>query len=158
MVNAGHLQARQYEMDAQAFIAYYLEIHQEQVRSARLDLDRLRSLIDDASARLLESFDVIGTFSKSRRVAALDGFDVMNEDVERAVGNAISAMQFQDMATQLVGHAAQRMALLEKIAESLSRMPEAPIAELAAAVANATCGRRSPVEQAGMAGGAVELF
>lgn len=158
MVNAGHLQARRCEDDAQAFIARYLEIHESQARSARLDLDRLRGLINDASARLLASFDVIGAFSKSRREAAPEGPDVMTEDVERAVGNAISAMQFQDMAVQLVGHAAQRIALLEKISESLSRMPEASIDELAAAVAATTCGRRSPVEQACMTGGSVELF
>ena len=159
MVNAGHWQAQWYEEDAQAFIARYLEIHDFQARSARSELDRLRGLIDDASERLLTSFAAIGAFSEQHQDAALEGVAVGSADVERAVGNAVSALQFQDMAKQLIGHAVQRIELLEKITESLGRLPEASIEELTAAVAATTCGRRTgPVEQACMTGGSVELF
>ncbi len=159
VMHAGQWQARQRGEDVKAFIARYLEIHESQARSVRSELDRLRCLIDDASARLLTSFGVIGVFSANHRESVLNGRDVTAEDVERAVSNAVSALQFQDMATQLVGHAAQRIALLEKITEPLGRLPEVSVDELTAAVAATTCERHTgPVEQACMAGGSVELF
>jgi len=156
MVNAGHWQSQR-EEDARLFMARYLEIHEAQARSVRLDLDRLRSLIDDASERLMTSFDAIKAFSASHRAPV--GVSVNVEDVERAVDNAVSALQFQDMATQLVGHAVQRVALLERITQSLGRLPEASVCDLVAAVAETTCGRDTgPVEQACMTGGSVDLF
>lgn len=156
---AGLWQARQRGEDAQVFIARYLEIHESQARSARLELDRLRCLINDASARLMTSFDVIAALSRNRRESVPNGPDAVAGDVERAVGNAVSALQFQDMATQLVGHAVQRIALLEKITESLGRLPEVSVDELTAAVAATTCEQHAgPVEQACMTGGSVELF
>jgi hypothetical protein len=162
MVNAGHTQLQRAE-DARLFMARYLELHELQARSVRSDLDRLRSLIDDASARLLTSFGAIQaiTGSRNERRGQDVELDAGNEDrdVERAVGNAISALQFQDMATQLVGHAAQRIAVLEKITQSLGRLPDASVDELAAAVSDTLRGRHTgPVEQACMAGGSVELF
>jgi hypothetical protein len=75
------------------------------------------------------------------------------------VGEAVSALQFQDMANQLVGHAMQRIALLEKITASLARLPEASTDELTQALASTACARSvGPVEQACMAGGSVDLF
>lgn len=163
MENAGHSQARCDVQDAAVFIAHYLEIHEAQARSARCDLERLRSLIDDASERLLTSFGAIQAISENRSERRAQGVDTdagdADRDVERAVGNAISALQFQDMATQLVGHAAQRITVLEKITQSLGRLPEATVDDLAAAVSDTLRGRHtSPVEQACMAGGSVELF
>lgn len=144
---------------AQTFIARYRHIHEFQASSARLDLDRLRSLINDASARLMTSFDVIGALAKNRRNSVPNGSDAVVGDVEQAVNSAVSALQFQDMATQLVGHAAQRIALLEKITESLGRLPEVSIDELTAAVAATNCEHHTgPVEQASVTGGSVELF
>jgi hypothetical protein len=138
---------QQYE---HAFLARYLEIHGAQARSARDELDRLCRLIDDASARLMGSFSAIQQLTQ-------DG--AMSEQFSSAVGSAISALQFQDMATQLAGHAARRIALLEKITEPLGRLPRATADELTAAVNATDCGRRGgPVEQACMTGGEVELF
>ncbi len=50
MVNAGHWQAQRRGEDAEASIARYLQIHDAQARSARAELERLRGLIEDASA------------------------------------------------------------------------------------------------------------
>lgn len=142
-----------------SFIAHYLEIHGMQARSVRSDLERLRSLIDDASERLMTSFGAIRALSAHYGEAGAGTGDVVMNDVERAVGDAISALQFQDMATQLVGHAAQRISLLEKISESLGRLPEASHDDLSSAVTEILEGRHtSPVEQACMDGGSVELF
>ncbi len=163
MDNAEHLQARRGVRDESMFLTQYLEIHEAQARSARSDLERLRSLIDDASARLLTSFGTIQAITENRSGQQVQGVVAVtgqnDGDVKRAVGNAISALQFQDMATQLVSHAAQRLTVLEKITQSLGRLPDASVDDLAAAVSDTLRGRHtSPVEQVCMAGGSVELF
>jgi hypothetical protein len=156
MENQDATQSPHFADDAQAFVDRYLAIHDEQARSARSELDRLRSMIDDASQRLMSSFDVIREFSVSHR--ELVG-DVLTQDIDLAVGNAVSALQFQDMATQLLGHAAQRIALLEKISEPLGRLPQVSVAELTQALVGTPAERSSgPVAQACMTGGSVELF
>lgn len=135
---------------AQAFLVRFLEIHEAQAQSARADLDRLQSLIADAGQRLMTSFDQIGEIA-ARESAA--------QEMADAVGNAVSALQFQDMAQQLVGHAAKRIEVLERITGPLSRLPQASVDELAAAVEGTVHERiNGPVEQACMDGGSVELF
>ena len=137
----------------QPVIARFLEIHDTQARSARSELDRLRSLIDDASERLMSSFGEIG------EISARQSQHEQMEEMERAVGNAVSALQFQDMANQLVGHAAQRIELLERIAGSLGRWPDVTVDELTNEVEGTVCARQNgPVEQACMTGGSVDLF
>lgn len=159
MANAGHWQAQPCADDAKAFIARYREIHETQASGALSELARLRGLIDDASARLLASFDVIKAYSERCRESMPEVDDANVSDVEKAVGNAISALQFHDMVGQLVGHAAQRIALLERITQSLGRLPGASVEELTSALAETDCGQRdAPVEQVCMAGGSVELF
>jgi hypothetical protein len=159
VMNAAYRQTRRRSEDQKAFIACYIEIHESQARSARSELGRLCSLIDDASARLLTSFGMIGDISRSRQVATVNGRDAAARDVDLAVGNAVRALQFQDMATQLVGHAVQRITLLERITESLSRLPDASVDDLRAAVVATTCERHAgPVEQACVSGGSVELY
>lgn len=139
--------------DAQPVIARFLEIHDAQARNARNELGRLRSLIDDASERLMSSFNEIGEISAHQLEPG------SMQDMEIAVGNAVSALQFQDMANQLVGHAVQRIELLERIAASLARLPEVSADDLTNEVAGTVCARSSgPVEQACMSGGSVDLF
>ncbi len=159
MVNAGLRHAQWHREDTEAFIARYLEIHELQARSARLDLDRLRYLIDDASGRLMSSFNLIGAYSESCMEAMPKNTDVAVAEINQAVDAAVSALQFQDMANQLVGHAIERIALLEKITESLARLPGVSADELTQALASTACARSvGPVEQACMAGGSVDLF
>ena len=102
MVNAGHWQAQRRGEDAEASIARYLQIHDAQARSARAELERLRGLIEDASARLLSSFGAIGALSQTLREAVSEGQDVLTPDLRQALDNAVSALQFPDMATQLI--------------------------------------------------------
>lgn len=138
------------DIEAQAFIARFLGIHDAQTANARAELDRLRGLIDDAGCRLMASFDVIGaTASRSDQAQA----------VEHAVGEAVSALQFQDMASQLIGHVAQRIAVLEQIAGLLIHMPEISVDDLSDAVAGTVVERNDgPVAQACVSGGSVDLF
>lgn len=139
--------------DTQPVIARFIEIHDEQARTARDELARLRSLIDDAAERLLSSFNVIGEIS-ARGMA-----QGASQDMEDAVGNAVSALQFQDMANQLVGHAARRIEVLERITATLGRLPAVSADELTQAVEGTVCDRADgPVAQACMTGGSVDLF
>ena len=159
MVNAGHWQAQRRGEDAEASIARYLQIHDAQARSARAELERLRGLIEDASARLLSSFGAIGALSQTLREAVSEGQDVLPPDLRQALDNAVSALQFPDMATQLIDHVVQRIALLEKITQALGCSPQLSAGEFTAVLAAVAGGQFSaPVEQSCMAGGSVELF
>lgn len=138
--------------NTQAFIARFREIHDVQAQSAREELGRLRSLINDAGERLMSSFNVIAEISV-RRDAIPSG------EITEAVDNAMSALQFQDMAGQLVGHAVRRIELLERITEPLARFPESSVEELNNVVEGTVYDRDTgPVEQACMSGGSVDLF
>lgn len=142
--------------DAQAFLPRFLEIHESQTRSARADLDRLKRLIEDAGERLMASFNLIGEIAAQHAVQS-DAAHGMAE----AVDNAVSALQFQDMAQQLLGHAAKRIEVLERITAPLARLPDASAQDLSVAVQGTVYQRSNgngPVEQACMDGGSVELF
>lgn len=142
--------------EPELFMARYLELHVAQTHGMRSDLGRLSGLIEDASKRLMTSFDAIKVFSQSYRAPPEA---VSTEDVERAMNDAINALQFQDMVTQLVAFAMQRVALLEKSTESLGRFPQVSVTELAAAVDETVGGREAgPVMQTSMTGGTVDLF
>lgn len=150
MINTEQLSAD----GAQAFLVRFLEIHGAQAQSARADLDRLQSLIADAGERLMTSFNQIGELAVLQAPSA----DAANEIAE-AVGAAVSALQFQDMAQQLAGHASRRIEVLERITGPLARLPDASAEELGAAVQGTVHERiNGPVEQARMDGGSVELF
>lgn len=139
---------------AQAFLVRFLEIHEAQAQSARADLDRLQSLIADAGERLMASFNQIGELASQQTPPPCAADAIAN-----AVGDAVSALQFQDMAQQLAGHAARRIEVLERITGPLARLPDASADELTAAVEGTVHERiNGPVEQACMDGGSVELF
>lgn len=108
------------------------------------DLERLQRLFNDAASRLLASF---------HEVAALESGTTRHNDNDRrrlqaALGSAITALQFQDMASQLTGHAQRRLLALESRLQNWcgERMPG-----IAAAASH-------PVRQAEMVSGSVELF
>jgi hypothetical protein len=73
------------------------------------DLERLKSLINDAGDRLLISFNQIAEV-----LPALASTDSQRQRVSDAVHAAVTALQFQDMATQLTAHAQRRLSVLEE--------------------------------------------
>jgi hypothetical protein len=80
-------------------------------------------------------------------------------DIERAICQVATALQFQDIATQLVGHTAARLERLERIAGDLGRLPDATADELGEALAAARgAPHGGPVSQRQMNEGGVELF
>src|SRR5271169_4646581 len=79
------------------------------------DLERLKALINDAGERLLFSFNQLASMLPR---LAVD--DAQRAQVSQAVRDAVTALQFQDMATQLTGHAQRRLSVLEERLRSLS--------------------------------------
>jgi hypothetical protein len=82
-----------------------------QIDAVVLDLGRLETIVDDAASQLLSSF---GDIQQSFTV--LDP-QWMSSPAFTAVGKAVTALQFHDMATQLVAGAKAR---LKVAAEGLS--------------------------------------
>ena len=114
-------------------------------------------------SRLWRSTDTIRTGPNPRRMASAGNRIWVADD--RGVSaidigsGAVTALQFQDMAQQLAGHAARRIEVLERITGPLARLPEASADELGEAVQGTVHERiDGPVEQACMDGGSVELF
>lgn len=127
-------------------IATCVEV-QDQVLSAATELDRLLDLIQHAGDELMSQFEVL------RQVVVAGGLvdSRASDDATNAVGRAVVALQFQDMASQLVSHTQQRLhAVAELVGEQLDGDEAAPVAEPPR--------RSSPVAQRQMDAGSIELF
>lgn len=91
--------------------------------------------------------------------SAAGDLDAVTEDIERTANEAITALQFQDIASQLVGHTAERLDVLDRMAGELVRLPEATVDEMGEALAAARGARRSnSVSQRNLGDGGAELF
>jgi len=126
---------------------------QDHLMTATNDLDRLQTLLSDACNALMESF-----YGASARLQDLkSGEGVAPEAVEvalRQLGGAVTALQFQDMASQLINHTHRR---LRNCADRLARDTFAPDEDGDAVVEDAPL-RPNPVTQDEMDAGSVELF
>jgi len=71
----------------------------------------------------------------------------------------VTALQFQDIASQLLGHTAARLQALERMSSALARLPESSSDDLCSALVAARGMRiASPVGQGRMSEGGIELF
>lgn len=126
---------------------------QDHLMTATNDLDRLQTLLSDACNTLQAGF-----FGASEQLHDLRGAALENPvPVERAVahlGTAVTALQFQDMASQLINHTRGR---LRNCADRLARDAFAGDEDGDAAVEEAPL-RPNPVTQAEMDTGFIELF
>jgi hypothetical protein len=107
------------------------------------DLQRLKVLIADAGDRLLASFDAVRA-----QLPALAGDEAQHRSLMRAVTGAVTALQFQDMATQLIQHAQRRLKVLQGCPESLAHDTDPLLAAT----------RLQPVRQSAMGVGSIDLF
>jgi hypothetical protein len=107
------------------------------------DLERLKSLINDAGERLLISFNQVAAVLPTLAVS-----ETQRSQVIEAVHSAVTALQFQDMATQLTGHAQRRLAVLEERLRSLSDE----------AARGLHLAHTHPVRQVEMSAGSIDLF
>lgn len=112
------------------------------------DLDRLQALLADACGALLASFHgaqahLGAALAPDAEAAAAIG------GARDALGNAVLALQFEDIASQLIAHSQRRLRLC---AERIACPPPGDGAQGAAPQ------RPHPVAQRQMDAGAVELF
>jgi methyl-accepting chemotaxis protein len=90
------------------------------------------------------------------------------KDVEENVHTAITSLQFQDLATQLVGHAGKRMEIISSIIEGIANIElkqqaeQDRLARLRTAIQEITDliekSRHNPVKQVNVDAGNIELF
>lgn len=108
------------------------------------DLERLKALITDAGDRLLASFNQVGAI-----VPRLAGADGERVQLSGAVAAAVTALQFQDMATQLTQHAQARLNALERCLAAFGPEFSDPLLRVA---------HLQPVRQTHMSAGSIDLF
>lgn len=122
---------------------------QDQLLTAATDLDRLGGLLDHAAERLL------GSFLSARDRLSVPNVSMSAESIaglRRDLDEAITAMQFPDMAGQVISHAVRR---IHGVADALT----ADIGDPGEPAAPPELVQRScPVAQREMDAGTVELF
>ena len=130
---------------------------QDHLMTVTHDLERLQRLLDDAGEALSLHF-----YSASSHVTSLLKRDDDLSDVSKTalggviedIAGAITALQFQDMATQLIAHTSQR---LRNCADQLARDTFGDDEDGEAMVEIAPL-RPNPVTQDEMDAGSIELF
>ena len=128
---------------------------QDQLFEAATDLDRLRTelgiklggLLEDATRQLMERFDAV-----SAQAALLAG-GPQGDGLRRELEGAVTALQFQDMAAQVLSHTMTR---IRGVADFLGARAMADDDEAAAVVPLTR--RHCPVAQRQVDAGSVELF
>lgn len=130
---------------------------QDHLMVAHNDLERLQRLLSDACDQLMAHFHgASGELRTLLHAAAHAEADApgLHKAMEHMAG-AITAMQFQDMASQLVAHTTRR---LRNCADRLAAQAMGDDDEDGAAVVEAMPLRPNPVTQDEMDAGSVELF
>lgn len=124
---------------------------QDALLMAMTDLQRLEGLLDHATGNLLERFG-----SANHALAHLVHSD--NEDIRRirhSLHQAVTELQFHDMATQLIAHTGQ---VLQGCAWKLAEQAMAPEEDELPLRTDPTPERPSPVTQNEMDAGSIDLF
>lgn len=131
---------------------------QDHLMVASNDLERLQRLLDDASVTLSGHF--YGASSQItdflRAAAAQPSVDqgAVHGAMENLAG-AITALQFHDMAIQLIAHTQKR---LRSCADRIARDAMGEDDEDGSAIVEDGPGRPNPVTQDEMDAGSIELF
>lgn len=126
---------------------------QDHLMVACNDLERLQRLLTGACETLMSSFDGANRVLQSLGDAGAD--TDATQALAMHLGQAITALQFQDMASQLVNHTSQR---LRNCADRLAADTWGEDDEDGAAVVENAPLRPNPVTQDEMDAGSVELF
>ena len=129
---------------------------QDHLMTATNDLDRLQTLLADACDALAQSFygasEQLRTLMSEQQVAA--GHADVYPQLMQQLGGAVTALQFQDMASQLITHTNQR---LRSCADQIARVAMGDDEDGAAVVEEPPL-RPNPVTQDEMDAGSIELF
>jgi hypothetical protein len=130
---------------------------QDHLMTAANDLERLQRLLQDASEALMGHFYGANQQMNSllRHAAAEPAIDTRAlHDAMQSLGGAVTALQFQDMASQLILHTHQR---LRACADRLARDVMGDDDDGQAVVSEPPA-RPNPVTQDEMDAGSIELF
>lgn len=128
---------------------------QDHMMTACNDLDRLQDLLEHACDVLLEGFHAAAKQLGAQAVPGdRDGHPTAPARVQDQLGTAITALQFQDMASQLIDHTRRR---LRSCADRLAFECFTGDDDGEAVVAPEPL-RPNPVAQTQVDGGSVELF
>ena len=124
---------------------------QDHLLMAVNDLERLQRLLDGACDALLVTFSRVNSQLETLKVQQ----DVAEiEQAHKELANAITGLQFQDMATQLIAHTTRRLrSCSDRLAQAAMGEDED-----GQAVVEAPPNRPNPVTQDEMDAGSVELF
>jgi len=126
---------------------------QDHLLIASHDLERLQTLLSDACNALMESFYGASAHLQGLKEAQPEGHEAM-EVALRHLGGAVTALQFQDMASQLIAHTSRR---LRNCCDRLAAEAMGDDEEGAAVVEDGPL-RPNPVTQDEMDAGSIELF
>lgn len=128
---------------------------QDHMMTACNDLDRLQDLLEHACDVLLEGFHAAAKQLGAQAVPGdRDGHPTAPARVQDQLGTAITALQFQDMASQLIDHTRRR---LRSCADRLAFECFTGDDDGETVVAPEPL-RPNPVAQTQVDGGSVELF
>ena len=125
---------------------------QDHLMTASNDLERLQTLLEHACETLAQSF-----YGATEQVQALMDAGAVNGNAHRLMeqlGGAVTALQFQDMASQLINHTNRR---LRSCADQIARVAMGED-EDGETVVQAPPARPNPVTQDEMDAGSIELF
>lgn len=130
---------------------------QDHLMTASMDLDRLQTLLADACDTLMQRF--YGASEQMRALRAQQGATTPEEEevlenLMQNLGGAVVALQFQDMASQLINHTHKR---LRNCVDRLAREAFGEDEEGESVIEEAPL-RPNPVTQAEMDVGSIELF
>ena len=129
---------------------------QDHLMVASNDLDRLQRLLSDTCDALMQRF--YGASAELSKAMETNNGSVDGTAVAAALqqlGGAVTALQFQDMASQLIHHTHRR---LRNCADQLARDAMGDDDEDGAAVVEEAPLRPNPVTQDEMDAGSIELF
>jgi hypothetical protein len=130
---------------------------QDHLMTASHDLDRLQSLLSEACDTLIASFHAAtGTLAALRDAPAGVAADpaTLAGRATQQLASAVTALQFQDMASQLIQHTNRR---LRNCADRIARETMGDDEDGMTVVEEAPL-RPNPVTQDEMDAGSVELF
>jgi hypothetical protein len=124
---------------------------QDHLMVASNDLDRLQTLLADACGALMEAFH--GASAGAKALESVIGAEAA-AGLQRHIGGAITALQFQDMASQLISHTHRR---LRNCADRLAADSMGDDEDGATVIEQPPL-RPNPVTQDEMDAGSIELF
>ena len=127
---------------------------QDDLMAATNDLDRLQTLLSDACDTLLVGFGAANDQMEQLDADRSSTSDEARKRLKSQLADAVTAMQFQDMASQLIAHTSTRLRRCgDRIAQHAFEGDED--GDIAVEIAPL---RANPVTQDEMDAGSVELF